>query len=189
MQELQLNQNSQHTQIPAMYWEEKDKGKEKKKDLSEENQNNTETGSWENSYSTNIRPEPPYILLSHATENGMAIQNDKTSETTNHVSLVENRGMCDTLCQYTILISDWISCGIPVTAVWHQAISHLDKGALPREILKIKNNPSKPVNIILILNPDVFIDIETDPEAFHEYYQNLAPTREEQEQCLKEINT
>ncbi|KAG9289976.1 hypothetical protein G9A89_010282 [Geosiphon pyriformis] len=37
--------------------------------------------------------------------------------------------------------------------------------------------------------PNAFFDIETSPEKFHEHYQNLAPTREEQKQYLKEINT
>ncbi|KAG9302372.1 hypothetical protein G9A89_011422 [Geosiphon pyriformis] len=36
---------------------------------------------------------------------------------------------------------------------------------------------------------DALPNIETDPEKFHEHYQNLAPTQKEQEQCLEEINT
>ncbi|KAG9298644.1 hypothetical protein G9A89_012712 [Geosiphon pyriformis] len=63
------------------------------------------------------------------------------------------------------------------------------KGAMPSEILEIKNNSPEPVNIVLIPNPDAFLNIETGPEKFHEHYQNLAPTKKEQEQCLKKINT
>ncbi|KAG9290187.1 hypothetical protein G9A89_022163 [Geosiphon pyriformis] len=44
-------------------------------------------------------------------------------------------------------------------------------------------------NIVLVLNLGTFIDLENSPEEFHEHYQNLAPTRKEQEQCLEEINT
>ncbi|KAG9299276.1 hypothetical protein G9A89_013924 [Geosiphon pyriformis] len=62
------------------------------------------------------------------------------------------------------------------------------EGASPNEILKIKNNPPEPTDIVLVLNPDAFIDLENSPEKFYEHYQNLAPTREEQEQRLKEIN-
>ncbi|KAG9293142.1 hypothetical protein G9A89_010479 [Geosiphon pyriformis] len=61
--------------------------------------------------------------------------------------------------------------------------------ALSSKILKIKNNPSKLVDIILISNLDAFLDIETDLEKFYKHYQNLAPTKKEQEQYLKEINT
>ncbi|KAG9293603.1 hypothetical protein G9A89_005606 [Geosiphon pyriformis] len=57
------------------------------------------------------------------------------------------------------------------------------------EILKIKNNSLEPANIVLIPNPDAFTDLEAGPEEFHEHYQHLAPTREEQEQCLTQINT
>ncbi|KAG9285087.1 hypothetical protein G9A89_009898 [Geosiphon pyriformis] len=92
--------------------------------------------------------------------------------------------MCDASCQYTILISNWVSYGTPITAAWHQAINYLDS-----KILKIKNYSPEPVDIILIPNPNAFLDIETGPEEFHEHYQNLASTKEEQEQCLKEINT
>ncbi|KAG9294542.1 hypothetical protein G9A89_008653 [Geosiphon pyriformis] len=57
------------------------------------------------------------------------------------------------------------------------------------KILEIKNNPSEPVNIVLISNPEAFLDIETGPEEFHKHYQNLAPTKEEQKQCLEQLNT
>ncbi|KAG9298452.1 hypothetical protein G9A89_000021 [Geosiphon pyriformis] len=63
------------------------------------------------------------------------------------------------------------------------------EGALPNEILEIKNNPPEPIDIVLVLNPDAFIDLENSPEEFHEHYQNLAPMKEEQEQHLEEINT
>ncbi|KAG9305851.1 hypothetical protein G9A89_006262 [Geosiphon pyriformis] len=115
-------------------------------------------------------------------------------------------GTCDASCQYTILISDWVSCGMPITAAWHRAIFRLNsyphdedkiwrmanakvEGASPSEILEIKNNPPEPTDIVLVLNPDAFIDLENSPEEFHEHYQNLAPIREKQEQYLEEINT
>ncbi|KAG9286515.1 hypothetical protein G9A89_014681 [Geosiphon pyriformis] len=31
-------------------------------------------------------------------------------------------GMCDALCQYTILISDWIKKGTPIEAAWRRAV-------------------------------------------------------------------
>ncbi|KAG9289966.1 hypothetical protein G9A89_010272 [Geosiphon pyriformis] len=72
--------------------------------------------------------------------------------------------------------------------IWWMANAKV-KGAMPSEILEIKNNPSKQVDIILVPNPDAFLDIETNLEDFHEHYQNLAPIREEQEQHLAQINT
>ncbi|KAG9289000.1 hypothetical protein G9A89_015549 [Geosiphon pyriformis] len=99
-------------------------------------------------------------------------------------------GTCDALCQYTILISDWVSHGTPITAAWHQQMANAKvEDALPSEILEIKNNSPEPMDIALVLNPDTFLDLENSPEEFYEHYQNLAPTREKQEQCLKEINT
>ncbi|KAG9303533.1 hypothetical protein G9A89_018429 [Geosiphon pyriformis] len=45
--------------------------------------------------------------------------------------------------------------------------------------LSVKHLDGYPEPVINLLNP----------EQFHEHYQELAPTREEQKQCLKEINT
>ncbi|KAG9287508.1 hypothetical protein G9A89_023880 [Geosiphon pyriformis] len=33
--------------------------------------------------------------------------------------ILEQREMCDTSCQYIILISDWVSYGTSITTVWH----------------------------------------------------------------------
>ncbi|KAG9305477.1 hypothetical protein G9A89_021195 [Geosiphon pyriformis] len=62
------------------------------------------------------------------------------------------------------------------------------EGILSNEILKIKNNPPEPTDIVLVLNLDIFTNLENSPEEFHEHYQNLAPIRKKQEQCLEEIN-
>ncbi|KAG9298610.1 hypothetical protein G9A89_000829 [Geosiphon pyriformis] len=63
------------------------------------------------------------------------------------------------------------------------------EGVLPSEILEIKNNPSEPTDIVLVFNLDAFLDLENSPEKFHKYYQNLTPTKKEQEQHLKQLNT
>ncbi|KAG9289452.1 hypothetical protein G9A89_008013 [Geosiphon pyriformis] len=60
------------------------------------------------------------------------------------------------------------------------------EGALPSEILEIKNNPPKPTDIVLVLNLDAFLDLKNSPEEFHKYYQNLALMREEQDQQEEE---
>ncbi|KAG9303017.1 hypothetical protein G9A89_006234 [Geosiphon pyriformis] len=77
-----------------------------------------------------------------------------------------------------------------IPAAWHQAISRLEvEDASPSEILEIKNNFPEPTNIVLVLNPDAFLNLENSPEEFHEHYQNLALIRKKQKQRLKEINT
>ncbi|KAG9290047.1 hypothetical protein G9A89_010353 [Geosiphon pyriformis] len=72
--------------------------------------------------------------------------------------------------------------------IWQMANTKVKDTSL-REILKIKNNPLEPVNIVIIPNPDTFLDIKIGPEEFYKYYQNLTLTKEEQKQCLEEINT
>ncbi|KAG9287164.1 hypothetical protein G9A89_003012 [Geosiphon pyriformis] len=125
---------------------------------------------------TKITEYKSTITASHATKNSTAIQNDKASGTTNHVSLVEN----------TITRLD----GYPhnENKIWQIANAKFE-GAMSSKILEIKNNSSEPVDIVLIPNSNAFLNIETGPEEFHEHYQNLAPTKEEQKQHLEKINT
>ncbi|KAG9286818.1 hypothetical protein G9A89_012368 [Geosiphon pyriformis] len=109
--------------------------------------------------------------------NDMATQKDKASGTTNHNNISGRKRMYNTLCQYTILISDWVSCAIfhldsylhDEDEIW-QMVNTKVKGALSSEILEIKNNPLKPTDIVLVLNLDTFIDLENSPEEFHEHY-------------------
>ncbi|KAG9286076.1 hypothetical protein G9A89_022753 [Geosiphon pyriformis] len=58
--------------------------------------------------------------------------------------------------------------------------------ALPEEIRTIKNNPPEPIELDWNAKPVINF---LEPEEFHEHYQNLAPTREEQEQRLAQLNT
>ncbi|KAG9293038.1 hypothetical protein G9A89_016400 [Geosiphon pyriformis] len=61
--------------------------------------------------------------------------------------------------------------------------------AMTSKLLKIKNNLlslSEPEYVQMF---NVFGNIEDDPKKFYEHYQQLALTREEQEQHLEEINT
>ncbi|KAG9288420.1 hypothetical protein G9A89_015626 [Geosiphon pyriformis] len=56
----------------------------------------------------------------------------------------------------------------------------------PEKIKTIKNNPPEPIE--LDWDPEPVINL-LDPKQFHEHYQELALTREKQEQQLEEINT
>ncbi|KAG9294651.1 hypothetical protein G9A89_008130 [Geosiphon pyriformis] len=125
---------------------------------------------------------------------------EHTWETTIGASLVANS--CSTKeCETTFLVKE--KCvtlhastqSLSVTGyphnedkIWQMANAKVE-GTTPSKILEIKNNPPKPVNIILVPNPNAFFDIETNPEDFHEHYQNLALTREEQEEWLAQLNT
>ncbi|KAG9304154.1 hypothetical protein G9A89_019716 [Geosiphon pyriformis] len=204
--------NNSSNKLPIWEWEETNKKKEKRKkeDLPEETTITEKiTSGWEREYLWEPIKELPYIPLKckdcgkklsfMGAWNNIDTQNVKESGTTNHVSLVANKRTCDALCQYTILINDWRNtsgnCKNSLREnlkqqdkIWHMANAKVKK-VMPSKILKIKNNPSESVNIVLISNPKAFLDIETSSEKFHEHYQNLALTREKQEQWLKKINT
>ncbi|KAG9285385.1 hypothetical protein G9A89_010860 [Geosiphon pyriformis] len=139
-------------------------------------------------------------IASLATVNVMTTQKDKASGKMNHVLLVMNNcltkecGMTflvkkehTTLCVSTQSLS---AIGYPhdEDKIWWIANTKVE-GIMSSKILEIKNNPLKPVNIILIPNLDTFLDLKAGPEEFHEHYQNLALTREKQEQCLVQTNT
>ncbi|KAG9298509.1 hypothetical protein G9A89_016506 [Geosiphon pyriformis] len=68
-------------------------------------------------------------------------------------------------------------------------VSAKAKDITTRELLEIKNNSLSLPESEYVLTLDVFGNIENDPKEFHKYYQQLAPTREEQEQYLKQLNT
>ncbi|KAG9283979.1 hypothetical protein G9A89_005486 [Geosiphon pyriformis] len=69
--------------------------------------------------------------------------------------------------------------------IWKMAIAKI-KGALPKKIRTIKNNPPEPIELNWDAEPVINF---LEPEEFYKHYQNLAPTREEQEQWLKQLNT
>ncbi|KAG9307618.1 hypothetical protein G9A89_023183 [Geosiphon pyriformis] len=110
---------------------------------------------------------------------------------------------CDELCQYTILISDWIRKETPIEAAWRKTVHRLDscphdnnkiwqmalakiEGTSLEEIRTVKNN--SPELIELDWDSEPVINL-LDPEQFHEHYQELAPTKEGQKQWLEQLNT
>ncbi|KAG9291011.1 hypothetical protein G9A89_012883 [Geosiphon pyriformis] len=97
-------------------------------------------------------------------------------------------GTCNIECQYMILISNWIKKGTPIKATWQRAVMATAKieGMLPEEIRTIKNNPPEPIKLNWDAEPVINF---LKPEEFYKHYQNLAPTREKQEQWLAQLNT
>ncbi|KAG9284755.1 hypothetical protein G9A89_001125 [Geosiphon pyriformis] len=137
--------------------------------------------SWEHGSHQMKTTECKHIITAnHAITNAIDIQSTKASGTTNHVSLVANSYLIKG-CETTFLVKKEY-------VIWQMANVKVQR-AMPSEILEIKNNSPKQVDIILIPNPDIFLDIKTNLEDFHEYYQNLALTKEEQEQWLVQLNT
>ncbi|KAG9294910.1 hypothetical protein G9A89_003250 [Geosiphon pyriformis] len=102
-------------------------------------------------------------------------------------TLLDKGITCDVLCQYTILISDWVKKGTPIEAAWRRAIQRLD--SCPHDnnkiwqmaLAKIKGAIQPPEPLELDWDTEPIINL-LDPEQFHKHYQELAPTREEQEQ-------
>ncbi|KAG9289701.1 hypothetical protein G9A89_014436 [Geosiphon pyriformis] len=72
--------------------------------------------------------------------------------------------------------------------IWRMAYA-MSEDATTEELREIKDNPlllSEPEYVQMF---NIFDNIENDTEKFHEHYQQLAPTREEQEECLAQLNT
>ncbi|KAG9286733.1 hypothetical protein G9A89_012283 [Geosiphon pyriformis] len=63
------------------------------------------------------------------------------------------------------------------------------EGMTTSELLEIKNNPLSLPESEYIQTFNIFGNIENNPKKFYKHYQQLAPTKEEQKQCLEEINT
>ncbi|KAG9285515.1 hypothetical protein G9A89_006503 [Geosiphon pyriformis] len=206
--------NNQSEMPPILNWKEKnkEKGKEREENIPEEPTTTEEiTSGWKREYSCEPIKELPYISLKckdcrkklssmgawscHKEwygylkrqgkwDNKPCLACNKQLFNKEMWNNIPGRGeTCDTLS-----ISRLDSYPHNEDEIWQMANTKIE-GALPSEILEIKNNSPEPTDIVLVLNLDAFIDLENSPEEFHEHYQNLAPMREEQEQCLEEINT
>ncbi|KAG9302368.1 hypothetical protein G9A89_011418 [Geosiphon pyriformis] len=86
-------------------------------------------------------------------------------------------GACNETCQYTILINNW------------RIAYAMSEGATTEELREIKNNLLSLPEPEYVQIFDVFGNIEDELEKFHEHSQQLAFTKEEQEECLAQLNT
>ncbi|KAG9284022.1 hypothetical protein G9A89_022796 [Geosiphon pyriformis] len=140
--------------------------------------------------------------------NALNDQNNKKSGTTNHVLHVKLSCLTK---KYGITFLGkkghmMRHAKTPIDNAWKKALRQLkeyphDKhelwriayakteGTTTSKLLEIKNNSLFFPKPEYIQTFDVFGNIKDNPEKFHEHYQQLTPTREEQEQCLEEINT
>ncbi|KAG9287816.1 hypothetical protein G9A89_017411 [Geosiphon pyriformis] len=175
--------NNQSEMSPILDWKEKnkEKGKEKEENILEKTTTAEEiTSDWEREYSCEPIKEPLYISqMQGLYPKRQGKWNNKPCFTCGEQLLNERmwndipgrRGMCDTSCQYTILITISHLDGYlhDKDKIW-QMVNAKVKSTSSSEILEIKNNPPEPTNIVLVLNLDVFIDLENSPEEFHEHY-------------------
>ncbi|KAG9294269.1 hypothetical protein G9A89_021628 [Geosiphon pyriformis] len=76
------------------------------------------------------------------------------------------------------------SCPHDDDKIWQMALAKIE-GAMPEEIKMIKDNPPELLELDWDAKPIINL---LDLEQFHEHYQELAPTREEQKQRLKQLN-
>ncbi|KAG9306823.1 hypothetical protein G9A89_005724 [Geosiphon pyriformis] len=72
--------------------------------------------------------------------------------------------------------------------IWRMAYA-MAEGATISELWEIKTNPLSFPEPKYVATFDVFGNIEDDSKEFHEHYQQLAPTREKQEEWLAQLNT
>ncbi|KAG9299440.1 hypothetical protein G9A89_009392 [Geosiphon pyriformis] len=184
------------------------KEREKREEDILKNTNTTEelTSGWEKEYSHKLIKEPPYIPLKckdfvpdedygtkthyyckpcHCECYGYPKRQGKWD---NEPCLECGITFLDEKKRVTLSINRLNGYPHDENKIWQMTNAKIE-GVTPTEILKIKNNPPKPVNIVLIPNLNTFLDIEASPKKFHKHYQNLAPTREEQKQHLEKINT
>ncbi|KAG9296605.1 hypothetical protein G9A89_015197 [Geosiphon pyriformis] len=153
--------------------------------------------SWVDDYQTELPPPPTWKEKKKAelkkNPNYLDDQNDKASGTPcltcgkilpdkelwNNMS--GRRETCNKICQYTILINDWVQKGTLIKDTWKQALNRLDsylhdnhkiwrmastkaKGAMSEEIREIKNNswtpkyngPDYPEDDFFTDDPDTF---------------------------------
>ncbi|KAG9295056.1 hypothetical protein G9A89_017850 [Geosiphon pyriformis] len=94
-------------------------------------------------------------------------------------------GTCDTTCQYTILICDWVRGGTPFEAAFNRALKRLQH---------YPHNEDKLYNTTQAKSAEVADKVASynmfDPvDEFQDYYQQLCPTQQEQKQYLVQINT
>ncbi|KAG9299188.1 hypothetical protein G9A89_013836 [Geosiphon pyriformis] len=72
--------------------------------------------------------------------------------------------------------------------LWRMAYAKAESMTISK-LLEIKNNPLSLPEPKYVQTFNVFGNIEDNSEEFYEHYQCLALTREEQEQCLEQLNT
>ncbi|KAG9289702.1 hypothetical protein G9A89_014437 [Geosiphon pyriformis] len=65
----------------------------------------------------------------------------------------------------------------------------MSEGVTTEKLREIKDNPLLLPELEYVQMFDIFGNIENDLKKFHEHYQRLAPTKEEQEERLAQLNT
>ncbi|KAG9293908.1 hypothetical protein G9A89_019246 [Geosiphon pyriformis] len=92
-------------------------------------------------------------------------------------------GMCDTTCQYMILICDWIRGGTPFEAVFNRALKRLQH--YPHDKNELYNTAQ--AKSAKVANKVASYNMFDPVDKFQDYYQQLCPTRQEDLERKMEI--
>ncbi|KAG9304374.1 hypothetical protein G9A89_019936 [Geosiphon pyriformis] len=92
---------------------------------------------------------------------------------------------CDTTCQYTILICDWVRGETPFEAAFNRALKRLQH--YPHDEDELYNTAQ--AKSAKVADEVTSYNMFDPVDEFQDYYQQLCPTRQEQEQYLAQINT
>ncbi|KAG9294009.1 hypothetical protein G9A89_019347 [Geosiphon pyriformis] len=108
-------------------------------------------------------------------------------------------GTYNTTCQYMILIYDWVRRGMPFKAVFNRALRKLQHYSHDEDKLynitqaKVRGKTAEEIRhwkvSAEIANEVANYNMFDSVDKFQENYQQLCPTRQEQEQYLAQINT
>ncbi|KAG9292627.1 hypothetical protein G9A89_006999 [Geosiphon pyriformis] len=99
---------------------------------------------------------------------------------------IPGRGkMCNTTCQYTILICNWVREGMSFKAVFNRVLKRLQH---------YSHNENESYNTAQaksakVTNKIASYNMFNPVDEFQDYYQQLCPTQQEQKQYLAQINT
>ncbi|KAG9292953.1 hypothetical protein G9A89_016315 [Geosiphon pyriformis] len=172
IQEVQLSQHNQHTRVPAIC------GHFKSNHLStplielKEEKLKPTWEAYQVSWADNNHNKLLLILLQEKWDNESCLACGETLLDERMWNNIPGQGgICDTLCH----------CPHDNDEIWKMVMAKIE-GASFEEIREIKNNP--PELIELNWDPEPVINL-LDPKQFHEHYQELTSTKEEQKQHLE----
>ncbi|KAG9306954.1 hypothetical protein G9A89_008714 [Geosiphon pyriformis] len=107
--------------------------------------------------------------------------------------------MCDATCQYTILICNWVREGMPFEAAFNRVLKRLqhyphDENELYNTTqAKVRGGTAEEIRCwketAKVADKVTSYNMFDPVDKFQDYYQQLCPTRQEQEQYLAQINT
>ncbi|KAG9300804.1 hypothetical protein G9A89_003153 [Geosiphon pyriformis] len=94
---------------------------------------------------------------------------------------------CDTTCQYTILIYNWVREGTPFEAAFNRVLKRLQY--YPHNEDELYNTTQTKKESAEVADKVTSYNMFNPVDKFQNYYQQLCPTQQKQKQYLTQINT